>query len=288
MFASRFQQSENQGYSTNSLCLQGSLLALLQQIRDREPLLPRTLNPHIDRDLETICLKCLEKDPQGRYGSANDLANDLERYLNGQPILVRGYTLFELMRYLLRHRQPIEGEASWAAISLASGMIVLLTHLLLYALIVMERPLVWLGLAAGAHWGLIALVFWRQLGPRWRAMSAIERYMLAGWIGHAISWLLLFSLSVLGGSTTGPAALSWYPPLSVATGLTYFAQGSIFWGRLYLLGLGFFALAALMQLHLLWSPLEFAVAQGGSLIAIGLYLRRQARRRSNLPAGTET
>jgi len=61
----------------------------LMQVMDREPDRPSSIRRHIPRDLETICLKCLEKQPEKRYGTALELAEDLERYLRREPIRAR-------------------------------------------------------------------------------------------------------------------------------------------------------------------------------------------------------
>src|SRR5437879_8021731 len=61
----------------------------IKLLLDTEPRQPRLWNPKIDRDLDTICLKCLDKDPQRRYSSALALAEDLERWLKHEPIQAR-------------------------------------------------------------------------------------------------------------------------------------------------------------------------------------------------------
>ncbi|MBI3865187.1 MAG: protein kinase, partial [Planctomycetia bacterium] len=61
----------------------------LVQVLEREPVPPRRLNPDIPLDIETISLKCLEKDPARRYGTARDVAVELQRFLNGDPIVAR-------------------------------------------------------------------------------------------------------------------------------------------------------------------------------------------------------
>src|SRR6266567_4025609 len=67
----------------------GATYETIKLLLDTEPKKPRLLNPKIDRDLSTICLKCLEKDPKRRYSSALALAEDLERWLKYEPIVAR-------------------------------------------------------------------------------------------------------------------------------------------------------------------------------------------------------
>lgn len=89
----------------------------LRQAIDEDPAPPRRLNPSIDRDLETICLKCLQKEPSRRYATAETLADDLRRYLDSEPILARPIsTPQRALRWC--HRNP--ALATWMALAATS------------------------------------------------------------------------------------------------------------------------------------------------------------------------
>ena len=95
-------------------------LDVLQQVRERNPRAPRSLNRAIPRDLEIISLKCLQKEPRRRYTSAEELANDLERWLAGRPILARPVPLPERL-WLWTRRNPATACACGLLLLLAVG-----------------------------------------------------------------------------------------------------------------------------------------------------------------------
>lgn len=76
-----------------------------RQVISEEPVLPTKLNAKVPKDLETICLKCLRKDPARRYGTAKELADDLRRYLNGQPITARAIGRAERLLHWVQHNR---------------------------------------------------------------------------------------------------------------------------------------------------------------------------------------
>jgi eukaryotic-like serine/threonine-protein kinase len=97
-----------------------SPLDTLMQVLDREPERPRRLNPALDADLETICLKCLDKDPQRRYASAEELARDLERWLAGETIQARPSTRWERTVKWARRRPAASALIAVSALSLVA------------------------------------------------------------------------------------------------------------------------------------------------------------------------
>ena len=103
----------------------GTTYETIKLLLDTEPRQPRLWNPKIDRDLSTICLKCLEKDPQRRYSSALALAEDLERWLRHEPIQARHAGIITRGKKWVR-RNPTSAllAASLVALAAAAGWIV--------------------------------------------------------------------------------------------------------------------------------------------------------------------
>jgi serine/threonine-protein kinase len=103
----------------------GTTYETIKLLEDTEPRSPRLWNPKIDRDLSTICLKCLEKDPKRRYASALALVEDLERWLKHEPIRARHTGVFARGRKWVR-RNPTTAVliASLVALAAAVGVIV--------------------------------------------------------------------------------------------------------------------------------------------------------------------
>ncbi|MFO0810951.1 MAG: serine/threonine-protein kinase [Gemmataceae bacterium] len=102
-------------------------LETVMQVTRVEPLPPRRLQPAVPRDLETICLKCLEKPPDRRYPSAAALADDLGRYLDGRPILARPIGVFGRAVKLAR-RHPLPAALTGLTAAVIVGSVVALAY----------------------------------------------------------------------------------------------------------------------------------------------------------------
>jgi serine/threonine protein kinase len=95
----------------------------LLQVLSNEPISPRELNLKVPRDLETICLKCLEKDPSRRYATAGALADDLDRFLRGEPIRARPSSKLGRAWRWCKRNPVVSSLVAGLAVVLLAGMV---------------------------------------------------------------------------------------------------------------------------------------------------------------------
>ncbi len=254
------------------------------QVLEDDPVPPRLLNRKVDPELETICLKCLEKDPRRRYPTAEALAEDLQRYLNGDPIQARCSTVFDWLTRALDRSHHDVAFHTWSTMVLLLALIVFAEHLAVYVLIGAGAPR-WLVMTTRmSQFVLIGVLFWYNRGTRLVPTSGPERELWTIWLGYLASYgfnlLVVRSLVSNGVIARGPGApdgwedLILYPFSAVLSGLAFFVMGSNYWGRCYAVGLLFFGLALLVTGHLTLAPLAFGVLWGIALVALGLHLHR--------------
>jgi WD40 repeat protein len=101
----------------------------LEQVCTSEPVPPSRFQRRLPRDLETICLKCLEKDPGRRYGSATLLAEDLGRFLRGEPIVARPVRLWERGLRWAKRRPAVAALATLLVAAVVGGYLAILWQL---------------------------------------------------------------------------------------------------------------------------------------------------------------
>ncbi|MCA9117755.1 MAG: serine/threonine protein kinase, partial [Planctomycetaceae bacterium] len=181
-------------------------LDTLMEVIESEPPLPRSLNSSIPEELELICLRCLEKDPDCRYRSAAELGADLERWLRGESITATSRGWFTRVRRWARREPALV--AHWAGLLAAAGIIET-SYRLNGGDSAYHADVMWqLGL-----WAVISLVFQRMLSSGQAA--GLARFSWAG-----ADALLLTSILCSVTGDIGPLLIG-YPLLVVASGMFF-------------------------------------------------------------------
>jgi len=199
-------------------------------VRSEEPVRPRLLNPQIDLDLEFICRKCLEKNPEHRYASAAQLADDLEAFTHGEPVSARSSSLIYFLSRIFRETHHAPVLENWGLLWMwHSAMVMLLCGVtsLMHALGVQSHsPYLALWSIGLAVWGTI---FW-NLRSRGGPVTFVERQIAHVWAAAVIASIGIFIVEVI----LEMPVLILSPVLSVLAGMVFLIKAGTLSGWFYI------------------------------------------------------
>jgi hypothetical protein len=248
----------------------------LLQVLERLPAPPRLVNPNVERDLETICLKCLEKDPLRRYASAEDFALDLERYVSGETISAKSINWLDRVDSALRRSQYDVQFRAYGPMLWGFAAVVLITEIILNVVILADQPIWLIPFLQVCRVICFGLIYWYARSTTVLPARGVERLLWSTWLGYiACGFILAMAYRLAAGWTT-PVELKLYPLMSAVTGMAFVVLGSSYWGRCYAFGIAFYMLALLMHLDLRWAPVEFGATWAAVFVMIGNRLRNLA------------
>ena len=244
------------------------------QVVSEEPERPRNLRREVPQDLEAVCLKCLEKDRRKRYPTAAELAEDLARFLEREPVSALRSGMLGRMAGALDRVQLQDRFAAYGSLLLVLAPIMLLPELWVTVVTWNEWPAYYLPIGQFGRIAafLVAIGYYRDW--RWLPQGPAERHLWLVWGGYLLCCLGSgLSYRLANGLWSTEIELRLYQPLAALTALAFFALTASFWGYCMVIGLGFLALAFVMAIDLRFAPLEFGLTWGLVLILLGSRLR---------------
>ncbi len=212
------------------------------QLLEQEPLPPRLLNPQADRDLSMVALRCLQKPPDLRYDSAEELANDLDAFLADEPVSARSGRFTQVVARWFRETHHAVILRNW-------GLLWMWHSLVLLVVCVLTNVLQWEGITNRFYYfalwtvglGTWAGVFWwlrQRLGP----VTFVERQIAHTWASSMISIAALFPLEYL----LGLPALTLTPVLGLSSGAVFLMKAGMLSGAFYVASAALFLSAFAM------------------------------------------
>lgn len=258
-----------------------TVLMLLEQ----EPALPRILNRRVDRDLEMITLRCLQKPIELRYETAEALANDLNAFLRSEPIAARSGQFTQVLARVFRETHHATVLENWGLLWMWHAMVLLViccvtnwfhAQQAVWPVMATTTPYVLLWGGALAIW---APIFWK-LRHRAGPVTAVERQIAHLWGGSVAAVMLLFWVEHL----LRLPVLTLSPVLGLINGMVFVVKAGVLAGTFYVHAAALFAVSVVMA-ALQSAGFEYGLALYGVVSALtffvpGLKYYRQSRART--------
>ena len=245
----------------------------LMMVMEQDPIMPRVLNRRVDRRLEMIALRCLQKPQDLRYGSAADLKQDLKAYLNDESISAREGRFMQVIGNVFRETHHAQVLENWGVIWMWHSLVLLIASLATNMLALFgddNRIHYWLLWTFGL--GAWAVVFWfvrRTMGP----VTFVERQIAHVWAAAMGCVAFLFPLE----AALGLEVLSLAPLLGVVAAMVFLAKAGILSGTFYIQAVIMFGTAILMARFPQYAMTLFGFASAACFFAAGWKYSRRRR-----------
>ncbi len=247
-----------------------SAAEVLRSVLQDEPPSPRTIRREIPSELDKVCLKAIHFEPEARYQSAIEFADDLDRYLAGEETSASASGLLTRVARDLRRDQHQEFFKAWGSSLIQIGVIIFLAHVVMFVLQGKDLSK-WL-----AHWlpratmlAAIFLIFYRARNGVLLPRSVAERPVWSIWIGYLVALAVTNTLLVV----TGTDKSELLPLACVLSGFGFLAMSGHVWGGAGLFGIAFMATAIVTSLATHYAPIIFGAMWLVSLVALGNHYR---------------
>ena len=248
----------------------------VMMVLEQDPVAPRAINPRADRQLEIICMTCMQKPQDLRYQSAGELHQDLLAVEAGRPVHARLGRFGQVIANIFRETHHASVLENWGLLWMWHSLVLLVaclaTEFMFWAddKVRWHYWLVWtLGL------GTWAVVFWmvrRTMGP----VTFVERQIAHVWAASMCCVAFLFPLEV----ALGLDVLDLAPLLGVCAGMVFLVKAGILSGSFYFQAIAMFITAIVMAIYPSFAMLLFGVSSGLCFFLAGqkYYRRKKANR----------
>ena len=244
---------------------------------EQDPIAPRTLRPKLDRDLEMIVVRCLQKPIDLRYPSGEALAQDLEAYLADERVAARSGRFNQVLARVFRETHHAAVLENWGTLWIWHSMVLLIAGLLTWQMDYLGVTQIWMYVAVWTlGLGAWAAVFWKfrqRMGP----VTFIERQIAHVWGASMVAIAMLFPIERLMEFEV--LALS--PLLGVISAMVFIIKASMLSGVFYIQAAALLITALLMAIQPDYAHLIFGVVSAACFFIPGF---KYSRRRVAAPA----